>query len=277
MVFGLAIRIVRFETAANRCRFDSLRTANCDSRHLRPFPVFLVSTVLLRKVMSAIKRGWVCRRGCSTTGRNSEVLKPPDPTSVFPSPWSPSAPYTRLKRYEPCCSDLNVPQCLSRSEGGTGFATISCFSRKHLAVTLQQMVHNVSARSSLHLHLGPPEARRWASRNFSLFAEAWPKPPGSSARYLREVFVAEVFRGFQRFSEIFQRFSEVFRDLQRLSEVLKPGAKNLREVFVVTRHLAECLGRHCWRFFAQSGDVVGSFSTRFLAKSSQAAYPNPIM
>ena len=53
----------------------------------------------------------------------------------------------------------------------------------------------------------------------------WPKPPGSSARYLREVFVAEVFRGFQRISEI-------FRGLQRLSEVLKPGAKNLREVLL---------------------------------------------
>ena len=39
----------------------------------------------------------VCRRGCSTTRRDSEVWKPPDPTSVLPPPWSPSVPFTRLK------------------------------------------------------------------------------------------------------------------------------------------------------------------------------------
>ena len=34
-IFGLAIRIVPFEIAANRWLFESLRTANRDSRHLR--------------------------------------------------------------------------------------------------------------------------------------------------------------------------------------------------------------------------------------------------
>ena len=39
---------------------------------------------------------------------------------------------------------------------------ISCFSGKHLAATLQQMVHSVIAQSDLHLHLeavDPREAR----------------------------------------------------------------------------------------------------------------------
>ena len=40
-VFGLALRIVQFEIAANWWRFESLQTTNCDSRHL--------SYVLLRK------------------------------------------------------------------------------------------------------------------------------------------------------------------------------------------------------------------------------------
>ena len=35
-VFGLAIRIVRFEITANRWQPESLRTANRDSRHLSP-------------------------------------------------------------------------------------------------------------------------------------------------------------------------------------------------------------------------------------------------
>ena len=106
------------------------------------------------------------------------------------------------------------------------------------------MVHNVSARSSLHLHLGPPEAIvRLPEISLSsqrLGPNLREVPPATSGRFLLQRF-SEVFRDFQR-------FSEVFRDLQRLSEVLKPGAKNLREVFVVALHLAECLDRHCWRF-----------------------------
>ena len=41
-VFGLVIGIVRFEIAANRWRFESLRIAKRDSRHLSPKPFVLL-------------------------------------------------------------------------------------------------------------------------------------------------------------------------------------------------------------------------------------------
>ena len=82
------------------------------------------------------------------------------------------------------------------------------------------------------------------------------------ARYLREVSLAEIFRGFrglQRFSEVFrglQRFSKVSRDVQRFSEVLKPGA----QISVRYCYEPSFVGMS-WptllAFLAHSGDVVG--------------------
>ena len=47
-----------------------------------------------------LKRGsWVCRRRCLTTGRNSEVLEPLEPTFVLLSPRSPSVLFTRLQGF----------------------------------------------------------------------------------------------------------------------------------------------------------------------------------
>ena len=87
-----------------------------------------------------------------------------------------------------------------------------------------------------------------------------------------------------------QRFSEVFRDFQRFSEVFR-GFQRFAETFrgFEARHKKPPGGFCCgpsfggmpWptllAIFAQSGDVVDSFSTRFLAKGSQVVYPNPIM
>ena len=73
----------------------------------------------------------------------------------------------------------------------------------------------------------------------SLFAEAWPKTPASSARYLREVFVAEIFRGFQRFSEI-------CRDFQRFwSQAPKTSGRFLLWAVIWWNVLANIVGVSC--------------------------------
>ena len=56
------------------------------SQHLRTRKTLKVARALRRKSAHhsediAQERLGVCRRGCSTTGRNSEVLEPADPTS----------------------------------------------------------------------------------------------------------------------------------------------------------------------------------------------------
>ena len=58
-VSALAIRIMRFEIVANRWRFEALRTANCDSRHLSR------GLSVRKKIISAL-HSWLARvHSCS--------------------------------------------------------------------------------------------------------------------------------------------------------------------------------------------------------------------
>ena len=57
MAFGLAIRIVRFQIAANQWRFESLRTANGDSRHLKERHTHMWRLIA--------RRHWVCQTNWS--------------------------------------------------------------------------------------------------------------------------------------------------------------------------------------------------------------------
>ena len=84
---------------------------------------------------------------------------------------------------------------------------------------------------------------------------------------------SEVFRDFQRFSEVFrgfQRFAETFRGFEARRKK-PPGG------FCCGRSFGGMFFPTLLAFLALSGDVVGSFSARFLAKGSQVVYPNPIM
>ena len=89
----------------------------------------------------------------------------------------------------------------------------------------------------------------------------YPLPPGG--------FLAEVYRGFQRFSEIlkgYQRFSEIFR-----------GSKARRKKTSGRFRCEPSFGGMSWptllAFLAQRGDVVGGFSTRFLGKGFASGVP----
>ena len=185
-------------------------------------------------------------RGVFDHWETSEVLEPPDPTSVLPSPRSPCVPFTRLQRRKPWCLDLCVLLCLSGS--GTGPAMIFWFYWRHLAVSLSTVWAPNPVCIYIWIHMRPvvrfPEI-------FSI-RRGLDQTSGEFRPILLQRF-SETFRGFRRSLEIFRDF-----------RVLKPGAKPLREVplwAIIWRNaLANIVGVSCteWWYCRQ-------FSTTLLS------------